>query len=220
MNEVIILSYQHQLIAVWVIILVISIICIIAERLLKRRREEQSQAPRKLSEEKLFSAADLYLLKTGDTPPKGSVQRNFSVIGKEIYFDLPGDFIEFNSHCELDPAYQYEPDNDSDFTSCKEDYPQLWFGPTEEIHSAVEEYFKNGTAGRDFVELRNDYFLFAATVDYYGDRLRFYAFNENSHGGLYSGIGLVYSRNYEDTSLERKLIAALDEAAETYDEVE
>ncbi|MBQ8961907.1 MAG: hypothetical protein IJ071_11970 [Ruminococcus sp.] len=206
--------------AVWIGFLVISIICAIAEKLLKRHRKENSPPPRKLSEEKLYSAADLYLLKTGDTPPKETVQRNFSVISKEIYFDLSGDFIEFNSHCELDPAYQYEPDSDSDFTGFKEDYPQIWFGPTEEIRSAVEEYFKNGTAGIDFVELRNDHFLFAATVDYYGDRLRFYAFNENTHGGLYSGIGLVYSRNYEGTSLERKLIAALDEAAATYDEVE
>ena len=209
-----------EFMAVWIGFLIIAVICLAVERLLKKRKEDHSQTPGKLSEEKLYSAADLYLLKTGDTPPKASVQRNFSITGKEVYFDLPGDFIEFNSHCELDPAYQYEPDSDSDFTGFKEDYPQIWFGPTKEIQSAVEEYFKKGKAGSDFVELKNDHFLFAATVDYYGDSLRFYAFNENSHGGLYSGIGLAYSRNYEGTSLERKLIAALDEAAATYDEVE
>ena len=87
-----------EFMAVWIGFLIIAVICLAVERLVKRHKEDHSQTPGKLSEEKLYSAADLYLLKTGDTPPKASVQRNFSVTGKEVYFELPGDFIEFNSH--------------------------------------------------------------------------------------------------------------------------
>lgn len=37
-------------------------------------------------------------------PTKLPIERNISCADKEIYFDLAGDFLPFNSHCELDPS--------------------------------------------------------------------------------------------------------------------
>ena len=153
-------------------------------------------------------------------PAKLPIERNFSCADKEIYFDLSGDFLPFNSHCELDPSYQYEPDNPNDGTRFKEGLPIIWFGSTNEVYDAVETYLKNGSAGRDFIELQNEFFLFTATVNYYGDNLRIFAFRDQTAFGLHFALGLQYPKEIEGTPLETKLFDIFNEAAETYDEVD
>lgn len=166
------------------------------------------------------------ILNSGDIPAKPSVQRKTSFFGGEtgddkfdVTFMLSGDFIEFNSHCELDPAFQYEPDNNEDYTEYKQHYSCIFFGEPDEIYDAVEEYREKGTVGRDFRKIENGTYLFAATVDYCGDNLRIYAFSGNTAKGEHSAVALQYCKDLEGTALEKKLIAALDEAAETYSEV-
>ena len=153
-------------------------------------------------------------------PAKLPIERNFSCADKEIYFDLSGDFLPFNSHSELDPSYQYEPDNPNDGTRLKEGLPIIWFGSTNEVYDAVEQYLKDGTVGRDCSNVQTEYFLFAATVDYYGDNLRIFAFREHTAFGLHFALGLQYPKEIEGTPLETKLLEIFNEAAETYDEVE
>ena len=147
-------------------------------------------------------------------------ERDFSYADREIYFYLSGDFLEFNSHCELDPSYIYEPDNPAKSTGYKEGVPIIWFGSTNEVYDAVESYLTNGTAGKNFEKLENEFFLFAATVDYARDNLRIYAFRDNTAYGLHFALALQYPKQLEGTELESKLLEILNEAATTYDEIE
>lgn len=165
------------------------------------------------------------ILASGNTPAKPSIERTAEFFGGEtgddmfeVKFMLSGDFIEFDSKCELCPSYQYEPCNSEDYIEYKKGYPCIFFGDPKVICNAVREYHNNGTVGRDFNKIENDTYLFAATVDYCGDNLRFYAFSGNTVNGECFAIALQYGKDLEGTALERKLIAALDEAAASYKE--
>lgn len=159
------------------------------------------------------------LLKTGDIPAKPSVL--LKIYGyrddEDVTFMLSEDFIEFNSHCELSPSYQYEPDNNEDYTESLEDHPKIFFGAPDVVYDAIESYHNTGTAGKDFAKIENGTFLFKARTEYFGDVLWMYAFSEQSamEG---NAICLEYHPDIVGTPLEQKLIAALDEVAMTYTE--
>lgn len=164
------------------------------------------------------------ILASGNTPAKPSALREHTTFGGEncdeykMTFMLSGDFIEFNSHCELDPSFQYEPDSDIEFTGYKDNHPQLFFGPCDEIYEAVDEYLEGGTPScREFRKIDNGTFLFSGKFDYYGTILYAYAFACDSAWD-HQLVGVNYNPDVEGTPLEKKLMAALDEAAKTYKE--
>ncbi|MGN1404302.1 MAG: hypothetical protein ACI4XB_08275 [Ruminococcus sp.] len=164
---------------------------------------------------------DAALLETGSIPAKPSVKRSTCAYRDDdkyvVTFQLSGDFVEFNSHCELDPSYQYEPDCNEEYTEYLEHHPEIFFGAPDTVYDTIEAYRLNGTAGKDFTRLENGTFLFKARTEYFGDVLWMYAFSEQSamEG---DAVCLQYHPDIVGTPLEQKLIAALDEAAMTYTE--
>ena len=166
------------------------------------------------------------ILSTGNTPAKASVKRETTFFGGEegddefsVSFMLSGDFIEFDSHCELDPAFQYEPLNKEDYTEHKEGLPKVFIGPLNSVYEAAVRYNESGApSGEDFESISNGTFLFKEMFDYFGDAIYTYVFSavttqENN------AFALTYDRKFIGTPLERKLKAALDEAAATYCEI-
>lgn len=171
------------------------------------------------------------VLDSGSIPAKPSVKRETTTFGGEdandefnVSFMLSGDFIGFDSHCELDPSFQYEPDSSEDFTEYDERFPVIAIGPDiasgNQVYNAAEKYLKEGAlSGRGFEKIDNGTFLFKTKFDYpnFGLLLYAYVFSDKTVWG-HQMLGLQYSADIEGTALEKKLIAALDEAASTYTE--
>lgn len=161
---------------------------------------------------------------SGEPDPFGNPPAKAPVLVKQEYgdksysFQLSKDFIEFNSHCEMDPAYQYEPYSNEPYTEYKSNVPQIFIGPYDEIYHAVEIFLKNGAPyGRDFEKLESKYFLFRCRTDYFGQILYCYAFSDGTARER-EIFGLTYNRNIQGTALEKKLTAILDDAAMSYQE--
>ncbi|MBQ8515531.1 MAG: hypothetical protein IJ496_09050 [Ruminococcus sp.] len=165
------------------------------------------------------------IIKSASIPAKPSIRRETTFFGGAegndefaVTFMLSGDFVEFNSHCEIDPSFQYEPFSTDDFTGYNDDLASIGFGPYDPVYCAVEKYVKDGTAsGREFMKSESRYFLFRAKFDYGNRILCAYAFAPGT-SMEYQMLGLNYNPDVEGTPLEKKLIAALDEAAMTYTE--
>ncbi len=156
------------------------------------------------------------ILDSGSVPAKESVLIEDEYADKKYTFRLSGDFIEFDSHCELYPSYQYEPYNSEDFTDYSDIYPDIAIGPYDEVYDAVAG---GNPVGKGYVKLDNKYFAFKTTLDYFGKNLYCYGFRDGTARER-EAFGLTYSKDIEGTPLEKKLIAALDEAASTYTETQ
>ena len=156
------------------------------------------------------------ILDSGNIPAKKSVLFEDEFGDKNYSFSLSGDFIEFNSHCEMMPSFQYEPHSNDNYTVYLENYPQILIGPYDDIYYAVEN---DSPVGEAYEKLGNKYFAFRTKMVYYGDALYCYAFRDGTARER-EMFGLTYSRDIEGTLLEKKLMAALDEAASTYTESE
>lgn len=122
------------------------------------------------------------LLDSGNIPAKPSILRESSFVA-DFTFMLSGDFIEFNSHSEMEPSYQYEPDyvrhptQEFDYTGYKDNHPIIAFGPYDDIYYAIDAYLQNGAeTGRNFRKIDNGTFLFCTKMDYYDQLLYAYAF--------------------------------------------
>ena len=169
------------------------------------------------------SPADI--LSSGNIPAKASTQRKEEFFGGEtgndmfnVSFMLSGDFIEFNSHCEITPSFQYEPFSDSDYTDYEENLPQIGIGPDDNIYNAVEEFEENGTLPNDnYEKCDSDYFSFKCSFDAYGLKYYAYAFKSGTTREK-EMLSLNYLPDICGTELEKKLKAALDEIASTYSE--
>lgn len=171
------------------------------------------------------------VLDSGNIPAKPSVKRETTTFGGEdandefkASFMLSGDFIEFESHCELDPSFQYEPGSSEEYTEYDERLPIIAIGPDVAsgnlVYDSAEKYLKEGAScGRGFEKIDNGTFLFKTKFDYpkFGLLLYAYVFSDKTLWG-HQMLGLQYSADIEGTPLEKKLIAALDEAASTYTE--
>lgn len=167
--------------------------------------------------------ASATLLATADRAAKPSVRRETTFFGTDdaeydVSFLLSGDFIAFNSHCELEPSFQYEPDNDADYTAYEKGLPNIFCGPIKVAYQAAKQYLETKEeCGREFAAINNGTFLFRTKLPYAGDVLYAYVFSPDAVMPL-DVLGLTYPASVEGTPLEKKLIAALDEAAETYTE--
>lgn len=167
--------------------------------------------------------ASAALLATANRAAKPSVRRETSFIGLDeheydVTFMLSGDFIEFDSNCELMPAFQYEPDSNEDYTAYQKGLPSIFCGPIKVAYQAAKQYLETKEeCGREFTAFENGVFMFRAKLPYAGDVLYAYVFSQDAVMPL-DVLGLTYPTAVEGTPLEKKLMAALDEAAETYTE--
>lgn len=170
-----------------------------------------------------------HILMSGNIPAKPSVPVEKITVGgakcKEyrMSYMLSQDFVEYDSRSKLVPAYQYEPDyrftGGNAFTESKEGYPKLAFGPVAEVYMGVEKFLKHRTKfGKAFRVSDNRNFLFSTKIDFNGGILYLYAFSEKTIWS-HEMIGVLYHPDVQGTTLERKLMAALDEVVRTYQEV-
>ncbi len=154
------------------------------------------------------------ILDSGNIPAKGSVLIEDEYADINYSFRLSGDFIEFDSHCELSPSYQYEPYSSEDFTDYSDVLPNIAIGPNDDIYRAVES---GKPIGNGYEKLDSRYFSFRTRLPYFGDILYCYGFSDGTARER-EALMLTYSKDIEGTPLEKKLVAALDEAASTYTE--
>lgn len=151
---------------------------------------------------------------SGNTPAKESVLIEDEYGDKKYTFKLSGDFIEFDSHCEMMPSFQYEPDNSEDYTEYLKNYPNISIGPNDTVYGAVENCTP---VGKDYEKLDNKYFAFKTKLPYYGMIIYCYGFRDGTARER-EMFGVTYNKDIEGTPLEKKLMAALDEAVQTYKE--
>lgn len=156
------------------------------------------------------------ILDSGNVPAKKPILIEDEYGDKKYTFRLSSDFIEFNSHCELNPSYQYEPYSSNNYTEYLENHPTIFIGPYNDVYHAVE----NGQpVGKEYEKLDNKYFAFKTKLPYYGKRLYCYGFRDGTARER-EAFGLTYNKDIEGTPLEKKLMAALDEVASTYIEID
>lgn len=155
------------------------------------------------------------IIESGNIPAKKAVLFEDDYCGDKNYsFMLSGDFIEFNSHCEFMPSFQYEPYNDESYTGYIENYPKIFIGPEQNVCNAIEN---NAPVVESHEKPDSKYFVFRASLIYYGEILYCYGFRNGTarEGEIF---GLTYSPDIEGTPLEKKLTAILDKAVESYTE--
>ena len=168
------------------------------------------------------------IFKSGIVPAKPSVQRKTEFFGGEtgddefdVTFMLSGDFIEFNSHCEVMPAFQYEPGSTIEgdlYTGYEENLPHIGIGPDNGIYNAVKEFEQSGRLpSGDYEECDSEYFAFKGSFNAHGLKYYAYAFRSGTPREC-EMLSLDYMPDVCGTPLEKKLIAALDEAAMSYKE--
>lgn len=167
---------------------------------------------------------------SGNNPAKPSVEFKTEFFGGEtgdamfdVRFMLSGDFVEFNSHCEVEPAFQYEPDSTAAennlYTGYESNLPHIGIGPCDEIYDAVEEFEETGELpDGDYEKCDSEYFAFRCSFDAHGLKYYAYAFKSGTTREK-EMLSLDYLPDVCGTALEKKLKAALDEAASTYSEV-
>lgn len=182
----------------------------------KKYSDNTTQAPA----ENTRKAPSKDIAASGSIPPKPCFTVSDEYGDKKYSFELSGDFIEFNSHCEFDPSYQYEPFSNEEYTDYDGNLPVVSIGPDDTIYSAAESYEKSGSVsgmGITVTKCSNPCFLFSTTFKSH-DLINYaYAFA----GGTareYEMLCVQYSPAICGTALEKKLIAAVDHAADTYKE--
>lgn len=169
------------------------------------------------------------VLDTASIPAKPSREITYEIFdGKDaeirvkVSFDLSGDFIE--TECEFDYGAMYLPNCDDDFDDNYSDsntpYFEMVSAPDDEIYYMIDKCQNGGTPDNAMMFLR---------VDDMGPRSRFKAKVENRgkieyfyYCPLYDYMPdfktcftVSYTHNVVGTPLEKKLMAAVDEAVRT-----
>lgn len=184
-----------------------------------------TSAAKPVASKSAANATPADILNSGNIPAKPSNEIKEEFFGGEtgddmfnVSFMLSGDFIEFNSHCEIMPAYQYEPFSNKEYTGYEKNLPQIGIGPDDNIYDAVEEFEESGRLPNgDYQKCDSDYFAFKCTFEAYGLKYYAYAFKSGTAREK-EMLSLNYSPDICGTELENKLKTALDEAASTYTE--
>ena len=98
------------------------------------------------------------------------------------------------------------------------DQPSVFVLTDDRILEAIEEYKEKGTVSDVLqYEAADGMFLFRAVMEYYGDRICYYAFEmEREEAEWQLGLCMMYPKEYENTENEAVLKRVLDEAAKTF----
>ncbi len=166
---------------------------------------------------------------------KPSVRReydSFHYTGDDQYtvkvsFMLSGDFVQSESSAaEIEAIYPYAPDyvdpEGEDFLPEGEWDGNPYFMVScdiNEVYVSVNEYLESGTVkkAQNVCPANKGVMLFRAEFSYYGKILVCYCFKSEKRDSP-CGFCMVYDKSVRNTALEKKLLAALDEAAETFEE--
>lgn len=160
------------------------------------------------------------ILGSGNVPPKPYFTVNEEYGDKKYSFELSRDFIEFNSHSEASPSFQYEPFSDEDFTEYDGELPVLCICVNNKIYDASESFEASGKAeGLDVVPCSHPCFLYSTSFTEYGKKYYAYGFASGTARET-EMLFAAYSPKLSGTALEKKLIAAVDHAVQTYSESE
>lgn len=158
------------------------------------------------------------ILATGNVPPKPSYKYNDDFADKEYSFMISRDYIEFDSACEIQPSFQYEPFSNEDYAVFDKTRPCIGIGPYDDIYLAVEEFEKSGNLPDGDYEICNSpYFAFRCKFEDRFYKYYAYAFRTDTARER-EMLHVCYPPEIKGTQLEKKLISALDEVASTYEE--
>ena len=155
------------------------------------------------------------LLESASIPPKPDIKPEYSIDDKYYSFSLSGDFVDYDSHCEIDPSFQYEPYSTELSTEYDGKLPIIAIGPNNDIFSAAISYEGGGRLPSGAKLCEKPSFLFSMKFSEHNKTIYAYAFaggTARAHEMLY----LEYDPAIEGTALEKKLCSILDRAAETY----
>ena len=87
------------------------------------------------------------------------------------------------------------------------------------VYNAVNEFKENGTfTGAIEIKTLSGKFYFKAKMEYYKDMMYFYGLDRCDGFWKNNGLCMIYPKAYVGTENERKLMAVLDEVAESYSE--
>ncbi len=158
------------------------------------------------------------IIASGSQPFKDSFTVSDEYGDKKYSFDLPRDFVEFNSHCEADPSYQYEPyfEPENDFYFTEYSYlPTISIQPNDNIYYAIES--GKAVNGMKLTKCSSSYFAFSAEFAEKGVIYYAYGFKEGTAREM-EMLCVEYNPDIKGTELEKKLKRALDNAAASYKE--
>ena len=98
------------------------------------------------------------------------------------------------------------------------DNPSVSVLTDDRIVEAIEEYKEKGTVSDVLqYEAADGMFLFRAVMEYYGDRIYYYAFEAEREEAVWQlGLCMMYPKEYENTENEAILKRVLDEVAGTF----
>ena len=158
------------------------------------------------------------LLKSAELTPKPYFMVESEYGPKRFFFELSRDFIEFNSHSEADPSYQYEPWSDEEFTGYNDDLPVMFICPDDDIYDASESFEKGEPVDElNITECELSCFLYSTSFEKYGKLFYAYAFASDTARET-EMFCVQYDPRLAGTALEKKLKAALDHAVQSYRE--
>lgn len=140
--------------------------------------------------------------------------------GDKVYsFRISEDFTVFDSHCEMDPAYQYYPYTDDKYDEYCDELPVIAIGPNDRIYDACQAVENDEeVTDLEITKLEgNQNFLFKTTFEERGKVIYAYGFAGYT-AREYEAFMLTYNPDVKGTALELKLKAALDNVIKTYSE--
>lgn len=155
------------------------------------------------------------LLESADIPPKPNFKAESGFGDKYYSFELSGDFIEFNSHCEMEPSYRYEPYSTENYTEYDGRLPIIAIGPDDTVFNAAISYEGGGALPSGAKSCESPSFLFSMHFGRNNKKIYAYAFSGGT-ARAHEMLFLEYDPGIEGTALEKKLCSILDHAAETY----
>lgn len=134
-----------------------------------------------------------------------------------ISFSINDAFKEANSHAgEVVMLHTYAPTKEYGEEGT---FPCLAIMLDDAVYNAVEEFKEKGTfAGAIEITALSDKFYFKAKMEYYKHMMYFYGMDRCDGFWKNNGLCIIYPKEYVGTENERKLMAVLDEAAESYSE--
>lgn len=142
--------------------------------------------------------------------------------GVTVSFKLNDSFVHMESHAMEVPIIEvYAPGCDPEYDDIDEEtLPSICIMCDDTVYEACESFKQNGSiADAVFCESIKGKFMFRAKLPYYDDQLVYmYCFDMADGVWENTALCVIYPKEYENTNDENKLMAILDEAAESYRE--
>ena len=159
-----------------------------------------------------------------------------------LSFDIPKNFMDFDSETDIDECFMYTPVNEITDDNYNDVYDEYFdtknpiiciYSSMNAIYNGVKGYVENGVPNdnndsKEYISTWEDVkgkcgnMLFKAKVENYYDKvIYFYGFirrDDSSNSEFEYGLTLEYSKDIIDTPLEVKLHKIFDHVAQSYKE--